>query len=409
MRPSSPHVPPRSATASGLLLAFMLTTVLVPATILNKILFVMLMVWTVRLLLLRGELRPRLSMPALCGVAIFTYGLLLCLPARNDNALAIQFFLSIFVLMLIHFVEYFRIDIDRAAETCGKVMIVVTVMYWILVVNSDLPFADALVRWFNDASQSASAERDFVEDAPTLTIALGAVPFLFVPWCLVSVRLLQQRRPADFVWLLLYGAAIALSGARGIVVVALAFLAIATIWLASPRVRVVLVVALALALAIGVPALLATTTLFSTEEASNADKIGHFTSFLDSLDVPGALFGHGLGSFYYSSGKGVVTPHTELTPIDLARYIGIPLAIVFYGLLLLPCNRLSHYRGTNLLFSLGFLLFLVLSLTNPTLINSYGMLAVVWYWSKVQRPPQLRPAEQVAARTVIASQPGTAS
>jgi hypothetical protein len=410
MRPSSASFPPTPAAARRLLLVFMLTTVLVPTTILNKILFVMLMSWTLRLMVLSPGLRPRLSGPAFCAVVIFLYGLLLCLPAHNDNVLAIQFFLSTFVLLLIHFIDHFGIDMDRAAETCGRAILLATAVYWILALNPDLPYAAETLKWFDGVSQSASSERDYLED-PTLTLALGSAPFLFVPWCIVVSRLFRTWRMVDIAWLLAYGAAITVSGARGIIAVALAFLAIGAIWLTSPRTRIIVILALTAALVIGVPVLLTTTSLFSSDEVSNAAKIGHFKSFVEALDLRGAVFGNGLGSYYFSSGSGYITPHTELTPVDLARYVGIPLAIAFYGLLLLPRNRLSAYRGEHLLFCLGFFLYLVLSVTNPVLINSYGMLAVLWYWAKLQTPsaplPSLRAAAEPAVRAL--SQPGTPS
>jgi len=389
-----------------LMLAFMLTTVIAPATMLNKLLFIGLMLWTLRLLARRREPRPHLFWPAFGVIGIFTYGLLMCLPASNDNALAVQFFLATFVLLLIHFVEHFRLNMDRAAEICGKAMIVVTVLYWTLALNLEWPYASDIFAWFNEISMSAASERDFIEGGATLTLALGSVPFLFVPWCLVAVRLFKQPRLADFLWLVLYGLAIGLSGARGIVVVALAFLIAASIWLTSLRTRALIIMGLVAILVIGVPVLLTTTTLFSSEEVSNAAKIGHFNSFLDALDLSGALFGNGLGSYYFSSGKGVSTAHTELTPIDLARYFGIPMATAFYGLLLLPVGRLGRYSGDHFLFCFAFLLFLVLSVTNPTLVNSYGMLVVVWYWAKMTdpgRPPTEPTVAATPATTTIPS------
>lgn len=394
-------IPPQAqALPRRLLLTFMLTTVIAPATMLNKLLFVGLMLWTLPLLLRRQAPRPRLNWPAFGVIGIFTYGLLMCLPARNDSALAVQFFLATFVLMLIHFVDHFRIDMDRAAEFCGRAMIFITILYWMLAINLDLPYATELFVWFNQISMSASAERDFIEGGATLTLALGSAPFLFVPWCLVCVRLFKQPRLADFIWLVLYGVAIGLSGARGIMVVALAFLIAASIWLTSFRARVAIILSLVALLAIGLPVLLTATALFSSEEISNAAKIGHFNSFLDALEMSGALFGNGLGSYYFSSAKGLLTAHTELTPIDLARYLGIPLAIAFYGLLLLPASRLSRYRGDQFLISFGFLLYLVLSVTNPTLVNSYGMLVVVWYWAKMSRSDP-RPALAEQPRRMI--------
>jgi len=371
-----------------LLLAFMLSTVLAPVTTLNKLLFAFLMLWILRLLVRQRKPRLRLHPPAFVVIAIFLYGLLTSQLTRSDNALAVQFFLASFVLMLIHFVDHFRIDMDRAVELCGKAMIAVTIVYLVAALNQDLPYANQIFEWLNQISASAFAERDFIEGDVTLTFGLGSAPFLFVPWCLVTMRLIRNPRIADALWLVLYGLVIGISGARGLVVVALAFLVGALIFLTSLRARIFVILILMVIMAIGVPVLLTATSLFSSEEISNAAKIGHFNSFLDEMDVWGALFGNGLGSYYYSSGKGEWTAHTELTPIDFARYLGIPFAFIFYSLLLFPSSRLSSYRGDNYLFCFGFLLFLILSLTNPTLVNSYGMICVVWYWAKIKSPKQ---------------------
>lgn len=393
-----------------LLLAFMLTTVLVPATFLNKILFIALMGWTLRVMLLSPGLRPRLFAPAFLAVAIFFYGLVLCLPGHNDNSLAIQFFLSTFVLLLIHFIEHFDIDMDRAAELCGRAILLATAVYWFLALNPDAPYGSDLLKWFDDASQSSSSKRDYLED-PTLTLALGSAPFLFVPWSIVVLRLFRTPRMVDVVWLLAYAVVITVSGARGIITVALAFLAVGAIWLSSPSRRIIIVLALAAALAISVPVVLTTTSLFSSDEISNAAKIGHFKSFIDVLDLRSAVSGNGLGSYYFSSGSGYITPHTELTPIDLARYVGIPLAIGFYCLLLLPLNSLRAYRGEHFLYCVAFFLYLVLSLTNPVLINSYGMLVILWYWAKLQAVSVQRPAVRAVTEPVTreAAQSGTPS
>lgn len=368
-----------------LMIAFMLTTLIAPVTILNKLLFIFLMLWTLLLITQLRQNSLRLFLPVFGVIAIFMYGLLISVLGRSDSKLALQFFLATFVLMLIHFVDYFRIDMDKASELCGKAMIVFTVLYWALVFNQDVPYAPRAFEWMNEISSSASAEREFIEGGITMTLALGTVPFLFVPWCLTTIRLIRCTRPSDLLWFLLYGLAIGLSGARGLVLVALAFLIAALFWLTSLRTRIFMILAVVVIFMIVAPVILNETMIFNSQEVSNSVKIGHFNSFLDGLDISGALFGNGLGSYYFSSGRGDWVAHTELTPIDLARYVGIPLAIFVYGLMLLPTGHLASYRGDNYLFSFAFFLFLILSTTNPTLVNSYGMLVVVWYWTKIRR------------------------
>lgn len=368
-----------------LLLGFMLTTLIAPVTILNKILFVILMVWTLNLIAKNRKPGIRLYIPAFTIVMIYFYGLLISMFGRSDGVLASQFFLATFVLVLIHFIENFRIDMDQAAESCGKVMLAVTFVYLLVTFNQDLPYAAAVFNWLNEINSSATSERDFLEGGLTLTLALGTVPFLFVPWCIVCVRLIHSRRIADFLWLMFYGLAIGLSGARGLVVVALMFLIAALFWLTSFRTRIIFFLILVAVLFIVVPLIFNETRIFSSEEISNATKIGHLNSFVDQLNIYNIFFGNGLGSYYFSSGKDDWLAHTELTPVDLARYVGIPLACVVYILMLFPFSTVACYKGQNFLFVFGFFLFLVLSITNPTLINSYGMLVVIWYWAKLGR------------------------
>jgi hypothetical protein len=245
-----------STLPSKLLIAFMLTTVLAPVTILNKLLFIFLMLWTLLLVTQLRQSRLRLFLPAFGVVAIFFYGLLIGMLERSDSKLAVQFFLATFVLMLIHFVDHFRIDMDKASELCGKAMIAFTILYWTLVFNQDLPYATKVFEWMNEISSSSSSERKFIEGGVTMTLALGTVPFLFVPWCILTVRLIRYPRTADLLWLLFYGLAIALSGARGLVVVALAFLIAALFWLTSLRIRILMILIVAVIFVIVAPMLI---------------------------------------------------------------------------------------------------------------------------------------------------------
>jgi hypothetical protein len=363
----------------------MLTTLLAPVTIMNKLLFIALMIWTMFLILKIRQPRLMMLFPAIVVITIFLYGLLISLLGRSDSTLAVQFFLATFMLILIYFVCHYSIDMDKASELCGKAMLAFTILFWFLAFNKDLPYATRAFEWMNEMSLSAYAEREFIEGGITMTLALGTAPFLFVPWCIVTVRLIRFPRTADLLWFLAYGLAIGLSGARGLIVVALAFLIAALFWLTSFRTRIFIVLAAAVIFAIIAPMVLNETMIFSSKEVSNSIKIGHFNSFLDALDISGALFGKGLGSYYFSAGRGDWAAHTELTPIDLARYVGIPMAIFVYVLMLFPTCRLVKYKGDNFLFSFAFFLFLILSITNPTLFNSYGMLVVVWYWAKISR------------------------
>lgn len=394
MRPAryqSGNHPVRRSGAARLahisLTLFFVTTLVAPAALLNKLLFAGLFVWVLFLLLRPPQVR--LMLPALVLVSIFAYGLLLALVNEVHYELARQFFLAVFVPSLLHLAEAYEVDIARLAETSGRVLVIATGVYALLLLGTPLPFNELLTKWFEDVSLSAASERDYL-DAPILSINLGTTPFLFLPWCIVVTRLMRQPRWRDAAWLLLIGAAVVVSGSRGLV--ALCGLFALVVWLERWRIaaRMAWLLVFALALGAAFAVLMPETTLLSSEETSNAVKIGHLASFIDSRTLANVLFGSGLGSVYFSSGSQVWTPHTELTPVDMMRYLGVPLALLAYGCLAFPVAELNRYDGRNRLAVIAFMLYLLLSATNPVLFNSYGMLVTMWYWQRLRGTPVMR-------------------
>ena len=124
--------------------------------------------------------------------------------------------------------------------------------------------------------------------------------------------------------------------------------------------------------------------LFSADEESNSVKIGHFLSYLDDLGPLNGLFGQGLASYYYSSGSSALKAFTELTPIDMCRYVGIPLTLLLYAVLFVPMRGAARYARRHGGHTVAMLLFTALSMSNPVMFNSYGLLVVLWYWSSLR-------------------------
>jgi hypothetical protein len=122
------------------------------------------------------------------------------------------------------------------------------------------------------------------------------------------------------------------------------------------------------------------TNLFSSDEVSNKIKLAHLFSFYGYADLEMLMFGNGLGSQYYSSGRERLEHHTELFILDQIRYYGLFLTAVFYVALVLPMG--FGARPINSYPFRIFIPFLVFSLSNPFLLNSLGMLLVLWYWNQ---------------------------
>jgi hypothetical protein len=128
------------------------------------------------------------------------------------------------------------------------------------------------------------------------------------------------------------------------------------------------------------------TLSFSETDKSSDMKAGHYDSYIKLfMEHPQYLvWGEGLGSQFYSSGNADFVTQTELTYIDLIRWFGIPLAIVLILLLLYPIiyfysNKKVSQNNRYLIVSYWGYLFI--AGTNPLLVSSTGMLAVLTLFS----------------------------
>ena len=123
--------------------------------------------------------------------------------------------------------------------------------------------------------------------------------------------------------------------------------------------------------------------LFFEGDKSTEVKIRHFQYFLGQLTIPKLIFGSGLGSEFYS-GYRIYMAITENTFLDLIRFFGLPLAILSYISLLFPQikNIRFYFKLSPFEFYL-MVIYLLISFTNPVLLNSYGIYVICWYWNHV--------------------------
>jgi hypothetical protein len=361
--------------------AFFACTLAIPAAPVNKGLFALLGLW-----LLWDHYRYRAphrfpSMAPLIIVGIFAYGFALALVNRVDMPIAMQFLFATFVLPLIYFISAHEINMDRLAVRGSYLLVACTALFWITLLLPDLPFAGPINRLLVAYNLSSASDREFFEGGTTFTLQLGTAPFLFVGFCVLGMRLITPKwRKRDWVGLLLIFAAIVVTGQRALIGITLLYVGYLWLTATQERHRWLVMVALAVAAVAMWVVVFADSQVFSTGEESNQVKIGHFLSFIDDLTPASALFGNGLASYYYSSGSHAMKAHTELTPIDVCRYVGIPLAAMVYACLLLPLRGLWRLTLHRWGYTVAILLFTALSMTNPVMFNSYGLLVVIWYW-----------------------------
>lgn len=385
---------PGNRWAQLLLASFVYMTLIGPAAGINKLPFALMFLW----LLWDMWRRPGLiTFPSLAPVVItgiFLYGLALSLVNRSDVGIAVQFVTSTLVLPLIYFIRAHDIDMDCLVERSAYVLLACTLAFWLSILGSGaFPLAGPVYDFFINYNFSAASDRDFFDGGATATLQLGTAPFLFVGLAVVGMRLFSPlRRRMDPVKLAAIVTAILVSGLRALIGVSLLYLAFLALRALRPVHRWLLMLVMAALVWLLWWAVLGDSQVLSAGEESNAVKIGHFNSFLHDLTAASAMFGRGLASFYFSSGSGAFKAYTELTPIDMCRYFGIPLTLVLYGCLLMPVRGLGRYLRDRGSYTVAVMLFVLMSMTNPVMFNSYGMLVILWYWSSLCPRPTAGPA-----------------
>jgi hypothetical protein len=375
---------------------FVLSTLLVPASPINKILFAAVFAAAMLSRAFVVHTRPAVTLAPIVIAGVFAYSYVVSLATWSDRELSQQFLLSVLILFLIYVLRAFEIDIERIIKVCGSAMASITLLLLaMLFFAADSPPAQMAWSIFSDYGLGSTGEREFAS-GPLVMFHFGATPFLFLPFVLFSRSVLRRPTPAALFGLVLVLIAVLLSTSRGLVVACCAsFLAIAISQVHGWKRLAIGLGGASVLVAAGL-ILAFSTSVFSAEETSNSIKIGHLQSYFDSVTLMDLLAGRGLGSIYYSAGVAAYVPHTEITPLDMLRFFGAPLTVVVYIALVWPRLKRSQQPDRSLVAVL-FHIYLALSFTNPVLFNSAGLLVVLWYWNHLLSRPQ------GTARSMIAS------
>jgi hypothetical protein len=361
----------------------MFATLLAPYNIINKIIFSIII-----LLMLKNAYEGRMKKSEIIWspfviISIFIYGFLYSIPFNNDAGLAKQYLLSTLNLLMIFFINHYKINMSDLSEFFGKVIVLVSAVYFFSnIFFADIGYVKTALKIFESLNSSVSSQRDFISDENIVKFgAISTVSFVYVAWCLTCIRISSAFTMKDLAWLILYGLTIVISGRRGLALISLIF-AFSFFYLRSNGlIKFSLLAFFSSITYLVLSWALSETLLFSVSETSNFTKIGHLFSYLEQLSISKFIFGEGLGAYYYSHGVGRELSITELTFIDLSRFLGVPLTIISIIYLVFPKFYVKAFSGNRKYYLISFILYLALSMTNPVLIQSYGMLVILWYWA----------------------------
>ena len=141
--------------------------------------------------------------------------------------------------------------------------------------------------------------------------------------------------------------------------------------------------------------LIMVTYLLATQknEDSNEVKYGNFESYVDDIGDKGHLiWGAGLGSEFFAKGRNTKLSYSELSYMDIIRIYGLPVGLCFIFLFFAPCFWLWKFYPRSLFlkrYCLGYVLFLILSGTNPLLLGSIGLTALSLFMVLVNKTSEM--------------------
>lgn len=368
-----------------LLLIFFISTLLFPTLAINKLVFAILIGITI--INIKTEHVDTIS-PIIIFI-LFLFGYINSFSNHVDKDLSLQFFLSIMVLFLIYPIKKYNIDLDRIAKISGISMAIYTgISFLIIVVLNKLPFHNIYLKFFSNYSSGAYGIRDFLEEG-VISFHLGTVPFLFLPFILYVISFSESKKLSHLFASIVLLLTIFMSASRGLIISCLVGASYVYFSKSKLLIKTGILILSIPVLIVTVSYLLTYTNIFSSNEYSNSVKIGHIESFFDNINFKNFLIGDGLASFYYSKGLQKLLAHTEVTPIDMLRYLGFIFMPLLYYAIIFPIKKLRYYLDNKIFFIL-FIIYLLNSMTNPIMFNSYGLLIVLWYWHKIINRPNVK-------------------
>lgn len=367
-----------SRIVSWLLFFYCLSTVLVPIFVLNKLFFIPLFLMAVYVLLTR----PLRTIAPIIVVSIFLYGFLLGLVGDTDTDFSRQMLLGAVSLFLIYSIAEFRVDMGSIVKSVGAIFALIMCMFsFILMVEPGSFLAVTLLDFYNANELGYYGLRNF-GGLDMFMLHHRSSPFMLLPLSLFFIDFLKSKRLHSLFFMIVIMVAIVSSASRGLMVMGMISMFVLYFYNQSWAVRLLVLSALVPAVSLVVGYLVAETSVFSSDEASNSIKIGHFLSFLNVVDWKMLVFGNGLGSFFYTEGYQRLVSQTEITWMDSIRYVGLPLSILLFSILLFATRRyVPSVQGSSS--RLIIFMYLIMSLSNPVLFNSFGFLVILWYWSVV--------------------------
>lgn len=373
---------------------FFFFTLVVPLFFVNKIIFILLII------LFITNFRFKINVIApVCITVIFLCGYLIGAMNGFDAKLALQFLFSTVILYLIFPITKVKIDISKLIKKVFIFVEIFTAIYVIYVLNNykqynwpinilkisrcfNFSIVNYIGQFIDRWGATAVGFRSFGQSS-MIMIHLGSAPFSVIPIGLYALDLFNKDNKIKSL-VLLIGAIILsfLSTSRALLIGDVFAIFFAFLYSNhSKELKISFIILGFFALVFSFLYLVNNTSVFSLSDEGNSIKIGHFEGYISQINVVNALIGNGLATFYYSPVYDGLLAHTEITLLDFIRYFGILSGLLIYFLFLFPDFRIPKKGFFYSYPFILFVLYLFMSLTNPVLFNSIGIIVILYYWT----------------------------
>ena len=168
-----------------------------------------------------------------------------------------------------------------------------------------------------------------------------------------------------------------ISGSRNSMIMSIFIPLVVFYWYSSNK-KLLLVVILVIVMSISIVFLETIKGMIDINEYSNKIKLGHITDILNILsNADTLLFGQGLGSCYFSNTRQHNVYVVETTYFDTYRQYGLIMGSFYLMMFLFPLMKLRFNinREKHYIF-LAYIGYLIMSITNPFILSSSGMLVL---------------------------------
>ena len=355
-----------------------------PTFIFNKIALISIILIVFFLAIYDSNLKLRFTFGHKAIYLIFFYSFFLAFFLGTITTDSFQLLLCTSLLLLVTINPIAKINFDLHIRLIGILISFYTISLLIYFIfgNIDLDIrSNSLVSSLWESSFMTIGYREF-DNLTLFQFQIGSAPILFISLGLWIKRFANKINFINIFGVFLVTITLLVSGQRALILAT--FLAYLLGFFFFTKFKNKFYVGLFLVILLVsffMPFLVS--QLFFEGDKSTDVKIRHFQYFVDQLNIAKLIFGSGLGSEYYS-GYRIYMAITENTFLDLIRFLGFPLAILCYISFLFP--QIKNIRFYFKLIPFEFYLmviYLFISLTNPVLLNSYGIYIVCWYWNHV--------------------------